>query len=76
MQAPASANAWLDLGRPARKMITVVVTFLKASSRKVSCSFTNAPRETLDPVLSDPTMVALCVVLSLEGVALEQDSAG
>ena len=53
-----------------------VVTFLKASPRAVSCFASDAPGETLDPVLPDPAMAALGVVLPLEGIALEHDSVG
>ena len=38
--------------------------------------FSNAPGETLDPVLPDPAAAALCVMLPLEGTALEHVLAG
>ena len=38
--------------------------------------FSHAPGESPDPALPDPAVAALCVVLPLEGTALEQDSAG
>ena len=48
---------------PATATLSSAVTFLKASSRAVSQSFSiAAPGETLDPVVPDRMMAALCVV--------------
>lgn len=64
------------LGRPMTVTLVGVITLMKASSRAVSLSVPNAPGETLDPVPPGLAMATLCVVLPLEGVALELDSAG
>ena len=64
------------LGRPMTVTLVGVITLMKASSMAVSLSIPNAPGETLDPVPPGLAMATLCVVLPLEGVALELVSAG
>ena len=59
------------LGRPMTVTLVGVITLMKASSRAVSLSVPNAPGETLDPVPPGLAMATLCVVLPLEGIALE-----